>query len=446
MFGPEDAAGLAVFRLLFGAVMVWDAYRYLAAGWVRSFYVEPEMLFKYVGFEWVHPLPLPGMYAVFVLMLLSALGIAVGWKYRSCAIAFFFIHTYVFLLDAAHYLNHAYLISLLAYLMIFLPADRALSVDAWRRPSWARREIPRWPRVLLLAQLGIVYTYGGIAKINRDWLLREMPIRRWMQNAAERVPLGGEILTTEWFIHLVIWGGLLFDLLIVPALLWRRTRKVAVVLAVSFHLTNAYMFNIGPFPWFMLAATTLFLSPDWPRRTPGWGARIARQLDSAQPMQPVGSRIRSMVLVGMALWLGIQILIPLRHHLYPGDVAWNEEGHLGAWRMKLRSKRGQVRFRVLDPESGRSWMVDPSEHLTSYQARKMGGRPELIRQYAHFLAERYRTHEGVEVEVNADAWVSLNYRRRRRFVDPRVDLAREPARLGPYTWVLPEGPDPSGER
>lgn len=40
-----------------------------------------------------------------------------------------------------------------------------------------------------------------------------------------------------------------------------------------------------------------------------------------------------------------QILYPLRHHLYPGDVTWNELGHRYSWRMKLRDK---VRLNWID--------------------------------------------------------------------------------------------------
>ena len=54
---PEDPCGLAVFRMLWGGLMAWEAYRYLAAGWVSAYYIKPDFTFKYMGFEWVEPLP-----------------------------------------------------------------------------------------------------------------------------------------------------------------------------------------------------------------------------------------------------------------------------------------------------------------------------------------------------------------------------------------------------
>jgi hypothetical protein len=86
----------------------------------------------------------------------------------------------------------------------------------------------------------------------------------------------------------------------------------------------------------------------------------------------------------------LQILIPLRHWLYPGNVNWTEEGHRFAWHMKLRDKQGQLDIQVTDPKTGQSWSVDLSEDLTPRQMAKMPTRPDMILQYAHYLREKWR--------------------------------------------------------
>ena len=78
--------------------------------------------------------------------------------------------------------------------------------------------------------------------------------------------------------------------------------------------------------------------------------------------------------------------MPLRHLLYPGNVSWTEEGHRFAWHMMLREKSGRAIFTVTDPASGRVWRVRLSDHLTPRQIRKMSTRPDMLLQFAHYLA------------------------------------------------------------
>ncbi len=429
---PEDGAGLAAFRISFGLAMAWDAARFLNKGWVASHYIEPDFLFKYPGFEWVTPLPEPGMTAVYVGMIISSLLIALGAFYRAAITYYFVAHTYTFLLAAEHYLNHHYLISLVAFLLLWMPANRCLSIDAWGRDDMRALATPRWCRFTLEAQLAIVYMFGAVAKLNSDWL-NGVPIAQWLQNSADRNPWGAELIGSPAMVPVVLWGGILFDFLIVPALLWRPTRALAVGASVAFHLTNATLFDIGVFPWMMVGATTLFFEPDWPRRVPGLRSLVSGWV---APMTPPPSPIRA-VWVPVCLWLAVQIAMPLRHHLYPGDVAWTEEGHNYSWRMKLRSKRGKVSFRVRDPQTNEEWRIYPAHELNGRQLRKMAGKPELILQYAHHLADVEREHLGRPVEVRADAFVSLNYRKPQRLIDPDRDLAAERASLRPYDWILP---------
>ncbi|MGH1348262.1 MAG: HTTM domain-containing protein [Nannocystales bacterium] len=464
LFSSECSAALAIYRILWGGLMAWESWRYYIHGWTYRYYVEPSFLFKYPGFEWVEALEGPGIGALSIVLIASAVLVSVGLLYRLASAVFFLAHTYEFLLGAANYLNHAYLISLLAGLMILVPAHRTLSLDALIRPKVASSVVAVWPRALILIQLGIVYVYGAVAKFNVDWMVYHQPIRRWMKGSANRVaktpwirwvesvqqsvfpdgvPLTERLhdfVASEAFTVFIAHGGVLFDLLIAPALAWKKTRRFAVVAAVGFHVSNMHLFSIGVFPWLMLAATTLFLEPDWAFRIPKLGARLERAVTWMSSRGAGIVAVPKRASVWAALWvayLSVQILVPLRHHLYPGDVAWTEEGHVCSWRMKLRSKKGSVKFRVVDVVTQETWTVDPKTELTKRQARKIRGKPELIRQYANHLVERYRRDEDRIVNVYVDAMTALNYRKPQRFIDPDFELGHEPASLGPYRWVLP---------
>lgn len=438
-----DNSFLVFMRIAFGAIMMWEVYRYFAGDRISRYYVKPILHFTYYGFGWVKPWPGEGMLLHFLVLGMLAAWIMIGFWYRLAAAFFFLGFTYVFLLDQTQYLNHFYLISLLSFLLIFLPCNSALSVDARIHPERRSDTTPTWTLWLLRAQLGIVYFYGGLAKLNGDWLGGE-PMRMWLAQSTD-FPVIGRFFREEWMVYQFVIGGLLLDLLIVPLLLWKRTRPYAFVAAVAFHLLNSQLFDIGIFPWLMLAATLVFFPPDLVRRV----VLAIRHLGSARPRPaprkekeavPYVGELSRMQKVGgtfLALYLVVQILMPLRHFAYPGEVNWTEEGHNFSWHMKLRDKESDARFTITNPASGEVWKVDLRRYLEPRQRDKMVTRPDMILQFCHYLAEEKRREGYENVEVRARVMASLNGRKRQLLVDPDIDLAKEPRNLLPARWIVP---------
>ena len=434
LFAPVDVASLVYFRIAFGAIMLWEIWRYFQHGWIAAYWIEPEFHFHYLGFEWLKPWPGNGMYLHFIALGVLALMIMTGLWYRASTILFFTGFTYTFLLEQARYLNHFYLICLISFLLIFMPANAAFSVDARRHPGMRKDHVPAWSLWLLRFQIAVPYFYGGIAKLNADWLSGK-PLNMWLAERSD-FPLIGAYFQEDWMVLLFSYGGLLFDILVVPFLLWRRTRFAAFCLALGFHLINARLFSIGIFPWFMIAATLLFFDPGWPRQV----ARIVKKKDPPGPKKEAAAvhiTNRGAVLTLLSLYVGIQILFPLRHFLYPGNVNWSEEGHVFSWHMKLRDKEGDAVFLVTDVEGETTRIVQPAEHLTSWQQRKMSTRPELILQFAHYLAQLEQQNGTQAVEVRTLVRVSLNGRPSQLLVDPRADLAAQAWSDWPHAWILP---------
>ena len=203
----------------------------------------------------------------------------------------------------------------------------------------------------------------------------------------------------------------------------------------AFHLFNSQLFKIGIFPWLMLALTPLFYPPQWTRRLLT-RLRILPSEVSCPP--PAPSRRRQLVTATvLGTYLVVQVLIPLRHWLYPGQVNWTEEGHNFSWHMKLRVKSGVVMFQARDLDTGETWEIDPAHELTSRQARKMTTRPEMIRQYARALGQRLSEQKHRRVEIRARAQASLNGRPLQSLIDPRMDLAQVDWSWGPAGWIVP---------
>ncbi|MDM9580083.1 HTTM domain-containing protein [Nostoc sp. GT001] len=436
LFQATDIASLVYFRITFGAIMLWEVGRYLNYGWIKLYWIDPPFHFSYYGFDWVKPLPENGMYVLFVILGVMASFITIGFKYRISAFLFFVGFTYTFLLEQARYINQYYLVCLLSFLLIFLPANRAFSIDALQRPAIYSDTIPAWPIWLLRTQIGIVYFYAAIAKMNSDWLLHAEPMKMWLSSRTD-FPLIGQYFTETSMVYLLSYGGFFLDLLVFPCLLWRRTRLIAFVCAVIFHLMNSRLFSIGIFPWIMIASTGLFLAPDFPRSfVKRWWT--VRHCNPAPFMKAKYLRWwRVSTCVFLSIYLALQLLIPLRHFLYPGNVNWTYEGHRFSWRMKLLSKQGNVQFIVTDPVGNQTWKFDPQNFLAPWQVCTMAGRPDMILQFSHYIADKMREAGYEKIEVRVQSKLSLNGRNPQLLIDPEVNLVTQRRSLNPSSWIMP---------
>ena len=340
------------------------------------------------------------------------------------------------------YQNHYYLVCLLSFLFVLIPADSALSIYPTSR--WSRQiygTIPRWSLWLLRFQIGVVYFFGGIAKFDSDWLAG-FPMREVMAGKKDHFLVGG-VCDQEWFAQMIIWGGLGIDLLAVPFLICKRTRIVAFLVVVAFHLLNSTLFTIGIFPWAMMLLTTIFFEPDWIKK---W---IPSQSQSGQEtVSAVRSTTGSVsnnlfnnrwknrclaVLIG--LYIAAQILVPMRHWVLPGFVHWNERGHNFSWHMMLRGKKTAVRFHVEDKATGRKGTFPLKPYLKLHQVARMSRDPYMIQQFGKFAAAESASKGFEDVEVYVFALCSLNGRKPDLFIDPKFDLTTKPS-TAVYDYVL----------
>ena len=434
-----------VFRIGFGLLMAGDLLRKLLSGSLTRAYVEPSFHFSYFGFDWLQPWPGEGIYWHCGALVLVSLCIAAGAFYRLMMPLFVLLFGYIFLLDEAQYLNHYYLILTLAVLMCFLPLHAACSWDAWRHRQQST-QVPYWTVWVLRFKLELVLIYAGLVKLNSDWLQLQ-PLGMWLR-AREDWLFFGPWLQYDWVIAIGAYGVIALHLLGAPLLLWQRTRLWVLAIYAGFHGLNAYVFTIGVFPWLTLFASLLFCAPDWPLQAMrnvraammGWERQLRRSgpLHSGLPRQ---GWLAKGVIIALVLWLLGQVLLPLRHLTYPGDVAWTEEGHRYAWRMKLRDKHGQINFQLVEPSSGQQWWLDQRDlrrYLTRRQLRKMATHPDMILQFAHYLERQWQQTRGItDVQVYAHAFVSLNGRPVARLIDQTVDLSEVPRSLAPAPWILP---------
>ncbi|GAA4836191.1 HTTM domain-containing protein [Algivirga pacifica] len=416
-------------------MMVFSTLRFAYYGWIEAFYVSPAVHFPFYGFEWVTPFSATGMYILFGIMGFSALMIALGAFYRISTTLFFLSFTYIELIDKTYYLNHYYFVSLVGFIMIFLPAHRYYSIDVIRKPSLLLKEIPYWTIFIIQFQLAVVYFFAGLTKLNKDWLLNAMPLKIWLKAFLE-VPIVGKFMGTTTAAYLFSWAGAFYDLT-VPFFLWyRKSRWLAYIAVIGFHIMTWMMFPIGVFPWVMIGSTLIFFSPDFHQKILRGLQKILNVHITDRPRSE-SFKTSSLLKGGVALYIAVQLLVPLRFMLYPGYHLWTEQGFRFAWKVMFIEKVGYVTFHVKDPETGRHGEVYARDFLTPLQEKMMATQPDMILQFAHYIEEHYKAKGIKDPIVMAEAYVTLNGRASQLMIDPNRDLTKEEDSFAHKDWILP---------
>lgn len=409
-------------------------------GWVDSQLIDPILHFHYFGFDWIQPLPGQSMYLIFALLILSAVGIMAGFFYRLSSILFFLCFTYVELIDITYYLNHYYFVSIVAFFMILVPANRYFSLDTFFGKRQALEAVGRWCILIFKVQIAIVYIYAGLAKINYDWLFNALPLSIWLP-AKTSVPVIGFLFEYEVTAYIFSWAGMLFDTFIIAGLIWKRTRLLAYIAVVVFHTITGILFQIGIFPIVMILGVTIFFSDKWHEKLISRIAAILAVRLNVKDKKLIDGRqtaVSAKWVIGFfALFFLFQVLFPWRYLLYPGNIFWTEEGYRFAWRVMLMEKAGTATFYVRDGKEGREGSVINRQFLNDHQEKQMAMQPDLILQFAHYLERHFKEQGMSDPFVRAEVWVTLNARPAKLLVDPQVDLTKVSDSWKAKDWILP---------
>ena len=431
----QDSSSLAIFRLGFGFLMLYSVIRIWSKGWIESLYLLPSFHFSYLGFEWVKPVD-NYTYLIFLVCAISSFFVAIGYKYRFSVILLFLSFTYVELMDKTTYLNHYYLVSLISFLMIFLPANASYSLDSIIRNK-SFKLIPKWNIDTLKLMICIVYFYAGIAKINSDWLLEAQPLKIWLTSKYDLPILGNTIFQMDWIHIFFSWSGMFYDLLIAFILLNKNTRPFGFILVVLFHFMTAILFpSIGMFPYIMITCSIIFFEPETHKKILDRTFVIIKNpLNKIKSIKVYNYRNTKVVQTLMIVFFSIQLLFPFRYFLYPGELFWNEQGYRFSWRVMLIEKKGFTEFKVVDSETSESFYVTNDKFLTEFQERQMSFQPDFILEYAHYIGDYYNKNGLNNVQVYAESFVTLNGRLSKRFIDPTVDLMKEKRGFSNKKWI-----------
>ena len=445
----SQIAPLIVFRIIFGSMMFFSTLRFILRGWIKDFYVSPKYYFTYYGFDWVKPLEENSMYVLFGVLLLSALLILFGLFYRVCIVLFFLVFTYIELIDKTNYLNHYYFISLMSFILIFLPLHRSFSLDCYFGICKRIKEVPSWTINFIKLQIAFVYIFAGISKLNYHWLIEAEPLINWLKHQSD-FPIIGNLLLKDFTAYLFSWGGAIFDLFIVFILISKKWRIFGYGLVVIFHLMTAFMFPIGVFPLVMIGSTLIYFDDKLHTKIIDFISKFT--LKSKQISNPESFNLKtSYKAIYKLLFISffiIQLILPLRYLMYPGKLFWTEQGYRFSWRVMLIEKAGYAQFFIHEPVKDRKMIIENRNYLTPQQEKMMATQPDMILQYAHFISNIYKDsiitesngeaiNLGPKPKVTAKVEVSLFNKGSRLFIDENINLSKVERGFSNKKWILP---------
>ena len=415
-----DNSGLVIFRILLGLLIMAESFGAILLGWVEAVFIQSKFTFNFIGFDFLQFLHGEKMYSYFFVMGILGLLITFGLFYRFAMTAFTLMWTAVYLIQKESYNNHYYFLILICIIMIFLPANGKLSVDAKLFPKIKQTKIPRWMPYLLLFQLAILYFYAAIAKFYPDWL--DGTFSKIILNGITQRKFFLDIFNQKWFLLFYAYAGILFDLFIMPALIWKKTRKLAIIASFGFHLFNAYTLKIGIFPFLALSFIVLLYD--------SIPLKIFKEEQEILPQKNYNTKL--FVAFFLPFFI-VQIFLPLRHHFIKGDVLFTEEGHRLAWRMMLRERKGVLNIKVVDKKTGVIRYHNYASELTPKQVKLLSNSPDIIWQYCQKLKNEAKKPISIFVECS----VSINRRPYYKLIDEKRDMATAKFDyFGHNDWVL----------
>lgn len=413
LFTQIDNAPLIIFRIFLGFLLACETFGAIITGWVKSNLAEPKFTFSHIGFEWLQPLPGYGMYFYFAIMGILGLLIMAGYKYRWSLGLFTLLWTGTYLMQKTSYNNHYYLLILVCVIMWFLPANRYASIDAAQNPGIKKLTMPAWCSWIMIFQVTIVYFFATLAKFYPDWLDGTF-IKNLLADSVSNNNLR-DIMTQKWFYLFIAYAGIAFDLLVIPLLLYKKTRTIAFVASLIFHLFNSVTLQIGIFPFFALSFVVFFYPPEQMRKL------FFKNKYASADRGKITYENRSILIYFFIPYFIIQLALPVRHYFIKGDVLWTEEGHRLSWRMMLRTRYGDTDFKIVDKKTGRELYFHFTRELTHKQKASMETKPDMIWQMAQRLKKHF-AEKGKDVAVYANTLVSINNGPYRRLIDPETDL------------------------
>ncbi|CAH1390441.1 unnamed protein product [Nezara viridula] len=389
------------------------------------------------------------MCILYLIMLISAGGIMLGWNYKLSCVTFALPYWYMFLLDKSSWNNHSYMFGLLVLLFLATDSHSLWSVDAYKGVIPNNRHVPLWNYAVLRFQLFLLYFYAGLKKTEFDWIngysmasLSDhwvfFPMKVFLDK--DQIDL--------WIIHVF---GFLIDLTMGFLIYFDKTRALSFYILTSFHLMNSQMFHIGMFPFVCLATMPLFCGFNWPRQfflmqmnrfkflVENDTAKnpICYYEEDVKDGPYVPKKRQCVTVVMLYMHAVIQLFLPYSHFVTLGYNNWTNGLYGYSWDMMVHTwDTSRIAVKLVNFDTNESMFIDPEAWV---QNNRWQRHADMIYQYSKCVKKNVKALKKMNnMALYIDIWVSLNKRFHQRMFDPRVDILS--VKWSPFervSWVMP---------
>ena len=445
LFSPVDASSLALFRFLFGLVILYQFTVVFSPSFVQENILSPSLHFPYPLFEWLDldQIPKEAVHIIFRVTLIAIFALTVGVMTRIACITALLGFSYVFMLDKSWYNNHYYLMILLLGVLCISHSHRWLSLALWRSDKESKDFVPFWQIFLLRFHILIAYFYGAIIKLTPDWLVHAQPMRRVLRE------FNVSIVSASWDAYFCAYTGLLFDLLLPVMLIWGKYKRFTFACILLFNLANHFLFGqqIAVFPFLMIASYVLFLEPSQPRHAyHKFKIAIQNCMANLQGRKPTkahpktldivlpeytASRMKNMGMVLIVSWICFQLIFPLHWRVKTGTNHWIEEGRRFSWTMMSRGIDAFVAFSILNPKTNKAYRVRFSDYLSMKQYLNITSSPDMMKRFTKYLYEHGNKHGIKNPVIRFYSEMSLNGRAPQPFYYGEYSRVTKEFKFGP---------------
>lgn len=473
---PTDPASLGMVRVLFGFLMLLDIPQERGLGYADEKWGNTDMC-HFPLFNFMKAPSLVWMYAMYCTMWVGAFLLMVGLFYRIGCLMFSLSFWYLFFLDKTKWNNHSYLYGLHGIMFTLMDANRYWSLDGMLKPKIKNSHVPLWNYTLLRAQNFLVYFLAGLKKFNPEWL--EGYSMKSLNEHWVFMPFKFILTPDQVDLFVVHYFGFVLDLTIGFFLFFDVTRPYAMLFGISFHFMNSQIFNIGMFPWTMIATITVFLYTDWPRKafkklpydflwifpvdepiqqSPHCIYSTEETCSSGQVLEPTStmqeessshspakkdskkkkySAYHVASTIFTILYLAVQCFLPYSHFITKGYNNWTNGLYGYSWDMMVHRWNIQhIQITYVQKDTGETGYLDPLAFVRS--ERRWPLHADMVKQYATCIEERLNKYGLKNIELYFDIWISMTKRFQQRIFDPKTDILH--AEWSPFQktkWILP---------
>lgn len=262
-----DATGdlrlIGLMRAAFGVIVIIHFWPDLTADRL------PVERFHEPWWSW-WPVPGPATYR-FLLWMAVVAGVLmiVGVLARAATAAAFTLVLYLLIVDLNGFAHNRAFLTWMLFGLALLPNDRA-----WAAPALLarRRGEPldtiglTWPVVMLRVMASGVYLASGATKLLDSAWRSGLVLWDRMLRFEHSIPAAfdgwiHEMLTSRWFHRVLSPAAIATELFLAFGLWFPRTRRVALAVAIAFHVSIEITARVQTFSYSALAALLIWLVP-----------------------------------------------------------------------------------------------------------------------------------------------------------------------------------------